>query len=74
MCTFVYNCIILFLFVYSTFILPAEKDESGKGISDHDSLWLECDDDKLKVVTAGEVSHMMHTTTITPYLLFYSRL
>ncbi|KAK4294588.1 hypothetical protein Pmani_032793 [Petrolisthes manimaculis] len=41
---------------------------------DRDSLWLECDDEKVKVVTAGEVTQMMHTTLITPYLLFYSRL
>ncbi|KAF2367859.1 Peptidase C19 ubiquitin carboxyl-terminal hydrolase [Trinorchestia longiramus] len=37
-------------------------------------LWLECDDEKIKMVTASEVLDRMRGTLITPYLLFYSRL
>ncbi|XP_076051179.1 ubiquitin carboxyl-terminal hydrolase 12A-like [Oratosquilla oratoria] len=53
-----------------------EGGEGGKNSSGNNSnsLWLECDDDKLKVVTAGEVVNVMRTTLITPYLLFYSQL
>ncbi|XP_047490736.1 ubiquitin carboxyl-terminal hydrolase 1-like isoform X1 [Penaeus chinensis] len=48
-------------------------EEDGKA-SERESLWLECDDEKIKLVSAAEVSDMMRTTIITPYLLFYSRL
>lgn len=37
-------------------------------------LWLECDDEKIKLVAANEVVERMRGTLITPYLLFYSRL
>lgn len=50
-----------------------DMEEDGKS-SERESLWLECDDEKIKLVSAAEVSDMMRTTIITPYLLFYSRL
>ncbi|XP_018018591.1 ubiquitin carboxyl-terminal hydrolase 1-like [Hyalella azteca] len=37
-------------------------------------FWLECDDEKIKMVTAAEVLDRMKGTLITPYLLFYSRI
>ncbi|KAK7070983.1 hypothetical protein SK128_007857 [Halocaridina rubra] len=39
-----------------------------------DNMWLECDDEKIKLITSSEVMDMMRTTVYTPYLLFYSRL
>uniref|UniRef100_A0A6A7FXT9 Ubiquitin carboxyl-terminal hydrolase 1-like n=3 Tax=Hirondellea gigas TaxID=1518452 RepID=A0A6A7FXT9_9CRUS len=36
-------------------------------------MWLECDDEKIKLVAATEVVDRMRGTSITPYLLFYSR-
>ncbi|XP_066979618.1 ubiquitin carboxyl-terminal hydrolase 46-like isoform X3 [Macrobrachium rosenbergii] len=44
--------------------------ESG---NEHENMWLECDDEKIKLVTSSEVISMMRTTVTTPYLLFYSR-
>ncbi|XP_071525614.1 uncharacterized protein [Panulirus ornatus] len=49
-----------------------DVEESSK--VDEESMWMECDDDKIKLVSSSEVSDMMRTTIITPYLLFYSRL
>ncbi|KAG7173161.1 Ubiquitin carboxyl-terminal hydrolase 12A-like [Homarus americanus] len=48
--------------------------EESRNMDEQESMWLECDDDKIKLVSASEVSDMMRTTIITPYLLFYSRL
>jgi len=54
-------------------ILNGHSDNGdGSGKNPH-SLWLECDDEKLKVVSSEDVTNMMRATLVTPYLLFYSR-
>ncbi|KAL7643150.1 UNVERIFIED_CONTAM: hypothetical protein RMT77_006440 [Armadillidium vulgare] len=50
--------------------------KDGKGFSvpiPSEGVWLECDDDKIKVVSFAEVSAVMTSNNLTPYLLFYSR-
>jgi len=41
--------------------------------SANNSYWLECDDEKIKLIHSSEVRDKMKGTLITPYLLFYSR-
>lgn len=54
-------------------ILSALSEDSESSGKNAQSLWLECDDEKIKIVSSDDVTAMMRATLITPYLLFYSR-
>ena len=51
-------------------LLAFHQDSVGRSPNDR---WFECDDEKIKLVTATDVIVRMRGTLVTPYLLFYSQ-